>query len=50
MLIAPETFVVLFIMVAIAGLRFNYWVIMFCGAYITGIVVSTELSKLWGWM
>lgn len=49
-MIAPQTFVILFIMVAMAGTRFNYWLVLFCGTYIAGIVISTELSKYWGWM
>lgn len=48
MLIAPETFVILFIMVAMAGSRFYYWTVVFSLTYILGVMISTELSKLWG--
>ena len=50
MLIAPETFVILFIMVAMAGTRFMYWSVAFSMTYVVGIMISTELSKYWGWM
>lgn len=45
-----QTFVILFIMVAMAGSRFNYWIVIFSMTYVTGIIISTELSKYWGWM
>lgn len=50
MMIAPETFVILFILVAMAGSRFYYWTVVFSLTYILGIMISTELSKLWGWL
>lgn len=50
MLIASQTFVVLFILVAMAGTRFFYWAVAFSMAYILGIIISTGLSKYWGWM
>lgn len=50
MMIAPETFVILFILVAMVGSRFYYWTVVFSLVYILGIIISTELSKLWGWM
>lgn len=50
MLIAPETFVISFIMVAMAGSRFMYWTVVLSMVYILGIIISTELSKYWGWM
>lgn len=50
MLIAPETFVILFILVAMAGSRFYYWTVASSLAYILGIIISTEISKFMGWM
>lgn len=50
MAIAPATFVVLFILVAMAGTRFLYWTVASSLAYILGIMISTELSKFWGLM
>ena len=50
MMIAPETFVILFILVAMAGTRFYYWTVAFSLAYILGIMISTEISKFVGWM
>jgi hypothetical protein len=50
MLIAPETFVILFILVAMAGSRFYYWTVASSLAYILGIMISTEISKFAGWM
>lgn len=50
MLIAPETFVILFILVAMAGTRFMYWTVAFSMTYILGIMISTEISKFAGWM
>lgn len=50
MMIAPETFVILFILVAMAGSRFYYWTVVFSLTYILGIMVSTEISKLMGWL
>ena len=46
----PVVFVVLFVMVAMAGTRFFYETVMFSLVYILGVVVATELSKYWGWM
>lgn len=50
MMIAPETFVILFILVAMAGSRFYYWTVVFSLMYTLGIMISTEISKLWGWL
>lgn len=50
MMIAPETFVILFILVAMAGTRFHYWTVAFSLAYILGIMISTEISKFVGWL
>lgn len=50
MLISPETFVILFIMVAMAGSRFYYWTVASSLAYILGVMISTEISKFMGWM
>lgn len=50
MLIAPETFVILFILVAMAGSRFYYWTVASSLAYILGVMISTEISKFAGWM
>lgn len=44
----PETFVMLFILVAMAGSSFLYWVVVASSTYIVGIMVATELSKIWG--
>lgn len=49
MMVAPETFVILFILVAMAGSRFYYWTVVFSLTYIVGIIISTELCKIWGW-
>lgn len=50
MLIAPETFVILFILVAMAGSRFYYWTVLSSLVYILGIMISTEVSKFAGWL
>lgn len=50
MMIAPETFVILFILVAMAGSRFYYWTVASSLAYVLGIMISTEISKIMGWM
>lgn len=47
-MIASQTFVVMFIMTAIAGSRFYYWNVLTAIVYIGGIIVATEISKL-GW-
>lgn len=48
MLIAPETFVILFILVAMAGSRFYYGTVVFSLTYVVGVIISTELCKIWG--
>lgn len=50
MMMASETFVILFIMVAMAGSGFYYWTVASCLAYIVGIMISTEISKFVGWI
>lgn len=50
MLIHPETFVCLFVLVAISGQMFTSGVAGSCAVYIIGVMVATELSKMWGLM
>lgn len=45
---SPETFVVFIILMALAGSRFYYWTVVSSMTYIMGIIIATELSKLWG--
>lgn len=47
-MIATETFVILFILVAMAGSRFYYWTVMFSLVYIIGVMISTTVVKFWG--
>lgn len=47
MMIPSATFVVLFIMVAMAGSRFPFWTVLTSIVYILGTIAAIQICKVW---